>query len=173
MWLEGGEPWAEWYPAIRNELIHRQIGVGILDRQRRLQRIRNGHGAHHPPDTQRLLAHFSTMNGRAFPVLAIPRKTCSHGLRAVARSRIVDRASRRPRDYRFGSHVGRGGFVDPVFKALLIDGRRVSGRIVSLGPGAIKLASTDGHARELPLGPGDQADARLYSCVSCARRVLR
>jgi hypothetical protein len=28
MWLEGGEPWAEWYPAIRNELIQRQSASG-------------------------------------------------------------------------------------------------------------------------------------------------
>jgi hypothetical protein len=28
MWLEGGEPWAEWYPAIRNELIRRQSASG-------------------------------------------------------------------------------------------------------------------------------------------------
>jgi hypothetical protein len=28
MWLEGGEPWAEWYPAIRTELIRRQSALG-------------------------------------------------------------------------------------------------------------------------------------------------
>ena len=28
MWLEGGEPWAEWYPAIRTELIRRQSAIG-------------------------------------------------------------------------------------------------------------------------------------------------
>lgn len=28
MWLEGGEPWSEWYPAIRNELITRQSASG-------------------------------------------------------------------------------------------------------------------------------------------------
>jgi hypothetical protein len=28
MWLEGGEPWAQWYPAIRNELINRQSASG-------------------------------------------------------------------------------------------------------------------------------------------------
>ena len=28
MWLDGGEPWAEWYPAIRNELIGRQSVSG-------------------------------------------------------------------------------------------------------------------------------------------------
>ena len=28
MWLEGGEPWAQWYPAIRNELIDRQSVTG-------------------------------------------------------------------------------------------------------------------------------------------------
>jgi hypothetical protein len=28
MWLEGGEPWAEWYPAIRDELLRRQSVTG-------------------------------------------------------------------------------------------------------------------------------------------------
>jgi hypothetical protein len=28
MWLEGGEPWAEWYPAIRTELLRRQSALG-------------------------------------------------------------------------------------------------------------------------------------------------
>jgi hypothetical protein len=52
-----------------------------------------------------------------------------------------------------GSTALAGAMVssDPAFKALLIDGRAVSGRLVSLGPGAIKLMSTDGVAHELPL----------------------
>jgi len=29
MWLEGGEPWAEWYPAVRNELLGRQSASGF------------------------------------------------------------------------------------------------------------------------------------------------
>ena len=29
MWLRGGEDWAEWYPAIRNELLHRQAATGF------------------------------------------------------------------------------------------------------------------------------------------------
>jgi hypothetical protein len=40
---------------------------------------------------------------------------------------------------------------DPVFKSLAIDGRTVSGRLVSLGPGPIRLAVTDGTTCELPL----------------------
>jgi len=40
---------------------------------------------------------------------------------------------------------------DPVFKGLLLDGRAVSGRIVSLGPGAIRLASAEGVEHEVPL----------------------
>jgi hypothetical protein len=28
MWIQGGEDWAEWYPAIRNELIRRQTAAG-------------------------------------------------------------------------------------------------------------------------------------------------
>jgi NPCBM/NEW2 domain len=56
--------------------------------------------------------------------------------------------------------IGVGGSValagtlassDPAFKALLIDGRTVSGRLVSLGPGAIKVMSIDGSVHELPL----------------------
>jgi hypothetical protein len=40
---------------------------------------------------------------------------------------------------------------DPVFKGLLVDGRILSGRIVALGPGAIRLASAEGAEHELPL----------------------
>ncbi len=40
---------------------------------------------------------------------------------------------------------------DPVYNALLLDGRTVSGRIISLGPGAITLASAEGAKHELPL----------------------
>jgi NPCBM/NEW2 domain len=40
---------------------------------------------------------------------------------------------------------------DPVFKAQLIDGRTVSGRLASLGPGSIRLVSTEGKTVELPL----------------------
>src|SRR6516165_3421108 len=28
MWIQGGEAWAEWYPAIREELLHRQLSSG-------------------------------------------------------------------------------------------------------------------------------------------------
>lgn len=52
-----------------------------------------------------------------------------------------------------GSAALAGAVVssDPAFKALLIDGSTVAGRLVSLGSGAIKLMSTDGTAHELPL----------------------
>jgi hypothetical protein len=41
--------------------------------------------------------------------------------------------------------------AEPVFHALLLDGRTESGRLVSLGPGAITLASEEGAKHELPL----------------------
>ena len=47
---------------------------------------------------------------------------------------------------------GGGGFRSCVQVHSLLMGRTVSGRLVSLGPGAIKLASAEGLARELPLG---------------------
>jgi hypothetical protein len=40
---------------------------------------------------------------------------------------------------------------DPVFTALLVDGRTVAGRITSLGPHAIRIQSADGASQELPL----------------------
>ena len=33
MWLRGGDDWAEWYPAIRDELLKRQSRSGLLGRQ--------------------------------------------------------------------------------------------------------------------------------------------
>ena len=32
MWLRGGDDWAEWYPAIRDELLEAPVGQGLLDR---------------------------------------------------------------------------------------------------------------------------------------------
>jgi NPCBM/NEW2 domain len=52
-----------------------------------------------------------------------------------------------------GSAVLAGALAssDPTFKALLTDGSTIPGRLVSLGPGAIKLMSSDGSGHELPL----------------------
>jgi hypothetical protein len=47
--------------------------------------------------------------------------------------------------------VGEPGQSDPVFSALLLDGRTQSGRLVSFGPGVITLASAEGAKHELPL----------------------
>ncbi len=49
--------------------------------------------------------------------------------------------------------VAGGGTAqpDPSFTALLLDGRTESGRLVSLGPGVITLASAEGAKHELPL----------------------
>ena len=47
--------------------------------------------------------------------------------------------------------AGTASSSDPSFKALLIDGQTVSGRLDSLGPGTIKLVSNDGTRHELPL----------------------
>jgi hypothetical protein len=45
--------------------------------------------------------------------------------------------------------AGGAASSDPVFKAYLIDGRTVSGHIASLGPGAIRLAASDGKSIDL------------------------
>ena len=46
--------------------------------------------------------------------------------------------------------VGAAASSDPVFKALLLDGRPGSGRLIALGPGAVKLESAEGAAHDLP-----------------------
>src|SRR5579883_3227536 len=54
-----------------------------------------------------------------------------------------------------GSSVLAGGSPvssDPVFQALLTDGRTLSGRLVSIDAGAITLVTQDGRQEELPLG---------------------
>ena len=77
-------------------------------------------------------------------MLALIRKTCSACRRALLAAAC---------SWSLLAGVGAGGSAaavgaavssDPVFKALLIDGRTVSGRLVSLGPGAITLASAEG-----------------------------
>ncbi|HKI21581.1 MAG TPA: NPCBM/NEW2 domain-containing protein [Isosphaeraceae bacterium] len=46
--------------------------------------------------------------------------------------------------------AGASTSSDPVFTALLIDGRTLAGRILSLGPKAIRIQSADGTSHELP-----------------------
>jgi hypothetical protein len=50
-----------------------------------------------------------------------------------------------------GAEPGAASSSESVFTALLTDGRTVSGQIVSLGPGAVKLSSAEGAVHELPL----------------------
>jgi hypothetical protein len=88
------------------------------------------------------------MNERAIAVLLSLRKKCSYLLRMLCAT-VLPIALCAGRDVG-GREVA--SVSDPVFKALLVDGNTVSGRIMSLGPGAVKLASGDGQARELPLG---------------------
>ena len=47
--------------------------------------------------------------------------------------------------------VAGAASADPLFKALLLDGRTLSGRIVRLGPEAVTLVSAEGVKDELPL----------------------
>jgi NPCBM/NEW2 domain len=91
------------------------------------------------------------MNERALAVLFLPGKTCSPCRRVlvVAALSITLCAGGGPRA---GAATSGAAVSDPMFKAQLVDGRTVSGRIASLGPGAITLASAEGPAHELPLG---------------------
>ncbi len=47
--------------------------------------------------------------------------------------------------------AGAQNSSDPVFTALRIDGGTLAGRILSLGPRAIRIQSADGTSHELPL----------------------
>ncbi len=87
----------------------------------------------------------------------------------TVRNRFVSFSCNRPRLARPGGRFAAGlsillaaltaapGFAgtkaqsDPVFSAVLLDGGTQQGRLVSLGPGAITLASAEGAKHELPL----------------------
>ncbi len=66
MWIRGGDDWATWYPAIRDELdpqaIHRLRR--LLERQH-LQRIRHGDGSDHPSDAEQLSPDLPTLTPAA------------------------------------------------------------------------------------------------------------
>jgi hypothetical protein len=48
--------------------------------------------------------------------------------------------------------IGAETSSDPLFRALLVDGRTIAGRLVSLGPGAIRLSSAERTEHDLALG---------------------
>ena len=50
-----------------------------------------------------------------------------------------------------GEPADTGAQAEPVFNALLLDGRSQSGSLISLGPEAITLASSEGAKHELRL----------------------
>ena len=160
MWLEGGEPWAEWYPAVRNELLRRQSASGYWTRQRRLQRIWNGHGADHPADTQRLLAHLSTLSERAFAVLCSLQTHLS--IRRWSRSLACCGAlpGRGPCRGRAAGFRVRGGVVRSGLQGTLIDGRTVFGtaRVPGARCNQTRVIRRD-NTRAAPGHPG-QADSR-------------
>jgi hypothetical protein len=91
------------------------------------------------------------MSGRAFALLCFLEKECPNRRRdllltACAVGLFAGLAVASPRVL-----AATAASSDPVFKAILIDGQTVSGRLASLGPGAVRLVSNDGKTDELAL----------------------
>ncbi len=151
MWLAGRRALGGVVSGGSNELINRQSSAGILDRQRCLQRVWYGDGLDHLADSQRLLADLSTMSGRAPAVLDSPEKMRERGrywlIRLVTAIGVFTSLGTSERPAVAGSISS-----DSLFKALTIDGRTFSGRLIGLGPGALKLLTADGTPRELAIG---------------------
>jgi hypothetical protein len=61
---------------------------------------------------------------------------------------------------------------DPVFSALLLDGSTQSGRLVSLGPSAITLASAEGARHELPMDRVFKLTREVSSSVAALDRSM-
>ena len=91
------------------------------------------------------------MNGRLLAVLFLPRKRCSPRRGALVTAALSITLFAGNGDSAQAAASG-AAVSDPVFKAHLVDGSTASGRIVSLGPGSIKLTSAEGPSRELPMG---------------------
>ena len=61
MWTAGGDYWKEWFPAIRDELLHAQQPDGSWQRPD-LQPLRHRDGVHHLAGAQQLPADLAKMN---------------------------------------------------------------------------------------------------------------
>ena len=72
----------------------------------------------------------------------------------------------------FGGPENGTAQPDPVFSALLLDGSTQSGRLVSLGPGAITLASAEGARHELPLDRVFKLTREVSSSVAAIDRSM-
>ena len=187
MWIQGGEAWAEWYPTVRDELLKRQIGPGLLDRQQRLQRVRNGHGADHPADTQRLPADLPTLSWRAASgrsAMTWKRSRCSSRDRSrvfVAASSAADvPGSSWPSEGRAAAREQLAGRLRPRLQAprdrrtdrlgadrLVRATRRIAGRREGRQEGSPALESSgEAHAGS----PGATAAGESAQVVLLARR---
>ena len=72
----------------------------------------------------------------------------------------------------FGRPADTTAQADPVFNALMLDGRTQSGRLVSLGPGAITLASAEGAKHELPLNQVFKLTREVSGSVAAIDRSM-
>ena len=138
------------------------VGVGLLARHRRLQRIRNGHGADHPPDTQRLLAHLSTLSGRAVSVLLLSSTKRAplrrRGLLAVGMLGLAGPGLGVARLGRLGR---RGGFVRSGLQGALDRWPHGLGTDRLAGPGCDQAGVRRGTAARAAARPSGQADSRV------------
>ena len=71
-----------------------------------------------------------------------------------------------------GGPAEKSSQSEPVFNALLLSGRTESGRLVSLGPGAITLASTLGAKHELPFEQLFKLTREVSSSVAAIDRSM-
>ena len=58
MWHAGGERWAKWYPAVRDELVARQQADGSWILVLLRPRLRHGHVPDRPADARQPVADF-------------------------------------------------------------------------------------------------------------------
>ena len=120
-----------------------------------MQRVRHGDGAHHPADSQRLSCRSFSAERRGTVIrvvgLAIDSAIGVRGVWPGCHEPVLVAGGRGSRRWQLRRPADATAQPDPVFTALLLDGRTESGRLVSLGPGAITLASAEGAKHELPL----------------------
>jgi NPCBM/NEW2 domain len=72
----------------------------------------------------------------------------------------------------FGGPADLTAQPDPIFRALLLDGRTQTGRLVSLGPGAITLASAEGARHELPMDRVFKLTRDVYGSIAALDRSM-
>src|SRR5262249_13390491 len=103
-------------------------GGWLLAGQRCVQGVWHGHGAHRSADPERFSAYISTLSARDCPLLRICNRSPPLRRRDLIGASLPWMLAIASSPWTFGRPPDTTSQAEPVFNALLLDGRKESGR---------------------------------------------